>query len=473
MIAKSREEFIAGAKTLGLDERKSSELFGMIEKFAGYGFNKSHSTAYALIAYMTAYLKAHYPVEFMAALLSCDIPGRNFKSKDALVEHIEDCRRMQIEVVPPDVNACDPDFKVEGGKIHFGLSAVKACGGQAAEAIVAERAKNGPFASIFDFCERVDPAQCNRATIEALIKAGAFDNLGGHRAQCMAVLDKALQSGAAAAADRRSGQKGLFGDDDDEADDSAATSSLPNLPPWTEKEQLTQEKEVLGYYLSSHPLAEFEQTLKTFCTHSSKSLASLNHRDEVLLGGMLAAIKFSHTKNPRPGSVHTKYAMWDLEDMDGITRCIMWPEQFAEHGTQVVADSILAVRGKVDRRPGAEETNLIVDELIPLADLSERYSSGVIIRVREADHGERGLEQLREILRGYPGSKKLKLRLDLASGGQVWLDSKWPGLDLNPELRERVEGLLGPGSLAIQASRPQPQSGGNGNARRQRQPART
>jgi DNA polymerase III subunit alpha len=475
MIAKYREEFIAGAKTLGLDEKKSSELFGMIEKFAGYGFNKSHSTAYALIAYMTAYLKAHYPVEFMAALLSCDIPGRNFKSKDALVEHIEDCRRMQIEVLPPDVNACDPDFKVESGKIHFGLSAVKACGGQAAEAIAAERAKNGPFAGIFDFCERVDPALCNRATIEALIKAGAFDNLGGHRAQCMAVLDKALQSGAAAAADRRSGQKGLFGDDEDEADGSTAAFALPKLPPWTEKEQLTQEKEVLGYYLSSHPLAEFESTLKTFCTHSSKSLASLNHRDEVLLGGMLAAIKFSHTKNPRPGSVHTKYAMWDLEDMDGITRCIMWPEQFAEHGAQVVADSILAVRGKVDRRPGAEETNLIVDELIPLADLSERYSSGVIIRIREADHGERGLEQLREILRGYPGSKKLKLRLDLAAGGQVWLDSKWAGLDLNPELRQRVEGLLGPGSLAIQASRPQPQNGGNGNnnARRQRQPART
>ncbi len=478
IIARYREEFIAGAKSLGLDEKKSSELFGMIEKFAGYGFNKSHSTAYALIAYMTAYLKAHYPVEFMAALLSCDIPGRNFKSKDAMVEHLEDCRRMNIEVVPPDVNDCDPEFKVEAGKIYFGLSAVKACGSGAAEAIAAERVKNGPYANIFDFCERVDPQFCNRATIEALIKAGAFDHLGGHRAQCMTVLDRALQSGAAAAADRRSGQKGLFGDDND--DDacglaSAAASSLPTLPPWSEKEQLTQEKEVLGYYLSSHPLAEFEQTLKTFCTHTSKSLAGLAHRDEVLLGGMLAAIKFSHTKNPRPGAVHTKYAMWDLEDMDGITRCIMWPEQFAEYGAQVVADSILAVRGKIDRRPGAEETNLIVDELIPLADLSQRYSSGVIIRVRETDHGDRGLEQLREILRGYPGSKKLKLRLDLASGGQVWLDSKWPGLDLNPELRERVEGLLGPGSIAIQASRPQPQSGGNGNgnARRQRQPVRT
>ncbi|HEX6962924.1 MAG TPA: DNA polymerase III subunit alpha [Lacipirellula sp.] len=474
IIAKYREEFIAGAKSLGLDEKKSNELFGMIEKFAGYGFNKSHSTAYALIAYMTAYLKAHYPVEFMAALLSCDIPGRNFKSKDALVEHIEDCRRMQIEVLPPDVNACDPDFKVENGKIHFGLSAVKACGGQAAEVIAAERAKNGPFTSIFDFCERVDPALCNRATIEALIKAGAFDSLGGHRAQCMAVLDKALQSGAAAAADRRAGQKGLFGEDDDE-DQSAAASVLPNLPEWSEKEKLTQEKEVLGYYLSSHPLAEFEGTLRTFCSHSSKSLGDLKHRDEVLLGGMLAAIKFSHTKNPRPGSVHTKYAMWDLEDLDGITRCILWPEQFAEYGSQVVADTIIAVKGKVDRRPGAEETNLIVDELIPLTDLSERYASGVIIRVREREHGERGLEQLREILRGYPGSKKLKLRLDLAAGGQVWLDSKWPGLELNPELRERVDGLLGPGSIAIQTARPTAKNGNgaNGNYQRQRQPART
>jgi DNA polymerase-3 subunit alpha len=164
--------------------------------------------------------------------------------------------------------------------------------------------------------------------------------------------------------------------------------------------------------------------------------------------------------------------MWDLEDMDGITRCILWPEQFAICGEHVVADAILGVRGKIDRRPGAEEVNLIVDELIPLSELSERYATGVMIRIREAEHGQRGLEQLREILRGYPGNKKLRLRLDLAAGGQVWLDSKWPGLELNPELRERVEGLLGPGSLALQATRPKMQSGADQNGRRQRQPAR-
>jgi DNA polymerase-3 subunit alpha len=473
IIARYREEFIAGAKSLGLDEKKASELFGMIEKFAGYGFNKSHSTAYALIAYMTAYLKAHYPVEFMAALLSCDIPGRNFKSKDSLVEHIEDCRRMQIDVLPPDVNASDPDFKVAAGKSHFGLSAIKACGGAAAEAIAAERQNNGPFTSIFDFCERVDPQHCNRATIEALIKAGAFDSLGGHRAQLMAVIDRALQCGAAKAADRRSGQKGLFGEEEEVAGPANTASVLPDVPRWQDKEQLAQEKEVLGYYLSSHPLEEYEQTLRTFCTHSSKTLGGLAHRDEVLLGGMLAAIKYSHTKNPKPGAP-SKYAMWDLEDMDGITRCIMWPDQFAEHGERVAADAILAVKGKIDRRPGAEEVNLIVDELIPLSELPERYSSSVVICIRETDHGQRGLEQLREILRGYPGHKKLKLRLDLACGGQVWLDSKWPGLELNPELRSRVENLLGPGSFGVQASRPAPKNGNgaNGHARSPRQPAR-
>jgi DNA polymerase-3 subunit alpha len=250
---------------------------------------------------------------------------------------------------------------------------------------------------------------------------------------------------------------------------------LPNLPPWSDKEQLAAEKEVLGYYLSSHPLAEFEGTLRTFCTHSAKSLAGMQHRDEVLMGGMLAAIKFSHTKNPRPGSVHTKYAMWDLEDLDGNTRCIMWPEQFAEFGQHVQADAILAISGKIDRRPGAEETNVIVDELIPLADVSERFTSGVVICVNEQTHGEHGLEQLREILRGYPGGKKLKLRLDLANGDKVLIDSGWKGIDVIPELRARVESLLGQGSLLLQAARPKPSapSNGYGDGARRRESART
>ncbi len=228
MIAKFREEFTAGAVEQGLKAREADELFGMIEKFAGYGFNKSHSTAYALIAYMTAYLKAHFSVEFMAALLSGDIQGRNFKKKDSLVEHLEDCRRMNITVVPPDVNRCHGDFAVEAGQILFGLAAVKGCGMQAAEAIRAERRANGPFRDLFEFCERLDPAQVNRGAIESLVKAGAFDFTGARRSQNMAAIERALQSGASALADRRSGQKGLFADEGEES--AAPPRACPTCP---------------------------------------------------------------------------------------------------------------------------------------------------------------------------------------------------------------------------------------------------
>jgi DNA polymerase-3 subunit alpha len=451
LIAKFREQFIDGARGRGLDKRKAEELFSQIEKFAGYGFNKSHSTAYALIAYQTAYLKAHYPVEFMAALLSGDIPGRNFKSKDSLVEHLEDCQRMNVAVVPPDVNRSEVDFAVSEGKILFGLSAIKGCGAAAAEAIVAVRRQGGPFASLFDFCERVDPQLCGRSTIETLVKAGALDTLGAHRSQLLAAIERAMQSGAAVLADRRSGQRGLF-TDDNEPSAAATAAALPPLPEFAEKERLAMEKEVLGFYLSSHPLAEFEATLRTFCTHMSPQLARLEPRTEVLLGGMLAAVKFSHTKNPRAGSTHTKYAMWDLEDLEGIVRCIIWPEQFAEFGHLVKADAILALRATVDRRPGADEVNLIVQELIPLDELSARFSSSVVIRVREDVHGSDTLATLREIVRGYPGNKPLRLRLELADGGSVMLDCPKSGVTIDPELRRRVDELLGAGNFRLTAA---------------------
>jgi DNA polymerase-3 subunit alpha len=406
-----------------------------------------------LIAYQTAYLKAHYPVEFMAALLSGDIPGRNFKSKDSLVEHLEDCQRMRVEVVPSDVNRSQVDFAVAEGKILFGLSAIKGCGSGSAEAIVAARRDGGPFASLFDFCERVDPQACGRATIETLVKAGALDSLGARRAQLMAAIDRAMQCGAAVLADRRSGQRGLFEADGDESA-TASNGALPDLPEFGEKERLAMEKEVLGFYLTSHPLAEHESTLRTYCTHMSSQLAKLEPRTEVLVGGMLAAVKLSHTKNPRPGSTHTKYAMWDLEDFDGLVRCIIWPEQFAEFGHLVKPDAILAMRAAVDRRPGSDDVNLIVQELIPLEELSARYTSGVIIRLLEDVHGAEALASLREIVRGYPGNKPLRLRLELAAGGSVTLECAASGVTLDPELRRRVDELLGPGNFRLLGAAP-------------------
>jgi DNA polymerase-3 subunit alpha len=358
---------------------------------------------------------------------------------------------------------------VVDGTIRFGLSAIKGCGTGAAEAICAARQRDGEFRSLFDLCERVDAQICNRTTIETLIKAGALDSVGAKRSQQMAVVDRALQSGASASADRRSGQKNLFGADDADEEDAGAANDLPKLPEWREKEKLASEKEVLGFYLSSHPLTQHEKTLAAYCTHNTTELAGLTHRTEVMVGGLISAIKFSHTKNARAGTTQTKYAMFDLEDTSGAVRSILWPDQFALHGDLVEADRIVVVRGVVDRRPGSEEVNLIVNELIPLDELKARYTGGVIIRVDEQKHGERGLAQLREILRGYPGKKTLRLRLALADGTGVELACDNRRVEPNMEMQRRVDELLGPGNFRLITEPPKvsasPPRGGNGRDR--------
>ncbi len=301
MINRFHEQFIAGSAQQGLKKAEADDLWTLIQKFAGYGFNKSHSTAYALIAYMTAYLKAHYPVEFMAALLSGDIPGRNFKRKDSLVEHLEDCQRMDITVVPPDVNTSDVDFTVADGKIFFGLSAIKGCGGGAAEAIVAARKPTGRSRTCLTFANESNRPAAIARRLETLIKAGAFDSLGAFRSQLSAVLDRAFQSGAAALADRRAGQRSLFGDDEEA--DTPQKVDLPDIPEWEERQKLLLEKEVLGFYLSSHPLAEHQAKLTAYCTHTTTELSGLSDRTEVYVGGMLSSIKHAHVrKASRPSS---------------------------------------------------------------------------------------------------------------------------------------------------------------------------
>lgn len=456
LMAKYHEQFVEGACAQGLDKKSAEHLWGMIEKFAGYGFNKSHSTAYARIAYITAYLKAHWPVEFMAALLSSDIPNRNFTKKDSLVEHLEDCQRMHIEVLPPDVNRSRAEFGVtrgaegERGKIVFGLSAIKGCGGAAAEGVVREREANGPYRDIFDLCERVDPSVVGRTAIESLIKAGALDSLGGTRAQHMSVLDRALQAGAAKAADKRRGQRSLFDMRDDEQEESTTGVVLPQVAPWEDREQLNREKEVLGFYLSSHPLREFEQQLKQYRSHATVELGELPHGTEVALGGMISSITVKHTRNPRPDGP-SKFGMFDLEDGEGIMRCILWPEPYARYGHLLQNDAILVALGTVDKRGGGDEANLVVNELVGMDDLSRRFTRGILIRLREGVHTPKTLDQLQEILRGYEGTCELQLLVCLNDGHCVPMSCDDFRVSLDAEMRRRVEELLGPGSVRLLA----------------------
>jgi DNA polymerase-3 subunit alpha len=463
IIDRQKEEFLTGAASQGMRAVEANDLWVLITKFAGYGFNKSHSTAYALIAYQTAYLKTHYPVEFMAALLCCDIPGRNFQRKDALVEHIEDCDRMQIEVIHPSVNSSASEFTVRDGNIHFGLSAIKGCGKSAATAINLARERGGLFKDIFDFCERVDPTACNRATVETLVKAGAMDSLGGHRRQLLEVVDRAIQAGQSAAEDRRNGQQNLFAAmDDDETD--VTEVALPDVMEFEEREKLVQEKEVLGFYLSSHPLDEYRELLGEYCSHTTSTLANLPDRMEVFVGGMLSNIRHLHTRKSRPGSP-TKYADFELEDMDGSIRCIAWPDRFAESGHMIESDAIMLLRAVVDRRGGNDSANLIVSELIPLDQLDSLLVTGVIIRVDEKLHGAEMISKVREITRGYPGNASLELLICLGDGTRVQLKSQTQNVDVTPELRQRLDDLLGPGNLRRITARPSTTPQGSGSSR--------
>jgi len=463
LINQNREKFLSGSEEKGLSAADALDLWNLIIKFAGYGFNKSHSTAYALIAYQTAFLKAHHPLEFMAALLSGDIPGRNFKKKDALVEHLEDCQRMEIEVVPPDVNTSDVDFSVGDRNIYFGMAAVKGCGGAAAEAVVIERKKRGRYSDLFDFCERVEASACNRSTIETLIKAGGMDSLGGNRHQLTEVIDRAMQSGANALADRRRGQKSLFGDLEEE-DGASPKVEYPELAEWEEREKLAKEKEVLGFYLSSHPLAEYEEKLKNFCSHTITQLSGLTHRTEVLIGGLVSSIKYSHTRNPKPGQP-SKFANFDLEDMSSAIRCIVWPDDFLAYDELIQQDAVLVARGAVDKSRG-DEPNLVVNELIRIDDLDAKYTIGIRVRLDFEKQGIEILPRFREILRGYPGRCNLEIVVSMDDGSTVRLKSQNTSVDVTPQLRTRIDDLLGPGNYRLLTEPPKPSSNGGGGGRR-------
>ena len=228
------------------------------------------------------------------------------------------------------------------------------------------------------------------------------------------------------------------------------------------------EKEVLGFYLSSHPLAEYEQTLSTYCSHTTAELTDLTDRTEVMVGGMLSAIRLAHVRKAREAGGNTKYANFDLEDIAGAVRCILWPEEFSSFGHLVQADAILVCRATVDRRGGGDDVNLIVNELIPLDQLDSRYTKGVMIRVDEDKNGAAGIKQLYEIVRGYPGDCPLQMMLQLSDGSRVVLESQSIRVAIQPELRQRVDDLLGAGNFRLLIAPPKPSQSRNASNGRQR-----
>lgn len=398
-------EYIAGAEKNGISTELAKELWNLIVAFAGYGFNKSHSTAYGLIAYETAYLKAHYPVQFMAALLSCGM-----ESSERIAEHVDDSRRQDIEVLPPDVNTSEVEFVVVGDAISFGMAAIKGVGEAALEAMVAERNENGPFRDIFDLTERVDPKALNKSALETLVRVGALDNLPGNRAQNLEVLDRAVQSALSKAKDKASGQMNLFGGDDDEADSSGeATISLPDVPDWPKPQKLAAEKDCLGFYLTSHPLAQHSKRINRYAQTTNKQLADADDGAPVTIAGMVGSIKIATAKKTNANGLN-KYANFDMEDATGIVRCIAWPSDYDRFKELIKTENILIIQGKVDRR--GREPNIVVNRLLTLDQADKEFTSQVAIKFDRGVHSLDDVERVRKVIGRYPGSTDVILVVD-------------------------------------------------------------
>jgi len=388
VINAERPKFIEGAVNHGLSKPQANDLFDLILKFAGYGFNKSHSTGYAIIAYQTAYLKTYFPAQYMAALLTFESQA---KKVDDWIPYVDDCRRTMwpdhsakhahigIEVRPPDINRSQAEFTVvfDGdeprdhvhGHIRFGLSAIKGAGKAAIRSIIGERETHGSYESLFDFCERVDLRSVNKATIEALIKCGAFDAVHSkhERAALALSIDDAVKAGQSIASDRAAGQSTFFDDFAAAAPKQAEPrAQLRIASPWAELESLQFEKDVLGFYASGHPLDRHLETVERFCSHSLRELREIEKETTAIVAGILTNVKAGLSRGGR--SPNQKMAWITIQDRSGSLDGVVFADAFAKHSHLVHADSIVVVTGRVDRQRA--EPNIVVERIYPIEQAS-------------------------------------------------------------------------------------------------------
>src|SRR4051812_15676683 len=453
VMAKQREAFMDGAAKNGINEKKAKKIFDLMEFFAGYGFNKSHSTTYAWVAYQTAFLKANYPSHFMAALLTIEAANT-----DKLAMYLGECRDLGIPILPPDINTSQLAFAVETSRtaqpaldgiplanppVRFGLCAVKNVGEGAILSMLGVREKQGRVDSLFTLCEQVDQRLVNKRPIESLVKAGAFDDLADgpvpqRRARLFAAVDKAIEHGSRQQRNREEGKVSFF---DLANDDGPATAiPLPEVAPWTEAQQLAFEKESLGLYMSGHPLERFSEELKTFGAQRIADLAQ--SLPDVWVGGIVSGLRPLKTKKG------DRMAVFMLDDIAGGVEVIVFPEAFAKCGHLIAADAMLLVRGKFEKDD--ESARLVATELQPISLLRERTTREVVIHLQAPSRD--AMERLAELLSRHRGDRRVLLELDVKKNGG-------PGLRVRADVAQRVrpseklveevELLCGSGSVVL------------------------
>ncbi len=385
VIDASKADFVRGAVERGLNQATAQEIFGLIEKFGSYGFNKSHTAAYAQIGYQTAYLKTHFTAEFMAALLSSEIDDAN--KRMVMVEHIADAKKLGVDVLPPDINVGMPDFDVKNGQITFGLTAIKGLGRNAAEEIVQAR-KGLRFKDLFDFCERVDTRIVSRAAVERLIKAGAMDAFGTRAGQILAV-EKAFSAAEQRETDKKRGQKNFFdlfnesGDEESHVRNRIENETVQEIKEWPEVEKLKFEKEALDFYISSHPLAQFEEQLRRLRTHTAAEVVKVATGAPVIVAGMVTALQ--HRTVQKNGK---RWAMLQLEDFTGQAKCILWSETFLQFKDVVTEDAIVLFEGTIERRDGAGPGDVIVKRVMNVEQARREMTRVLLLRMNYAEDSE-------------------------------------------------------------------------------------
>lgn len=434
VIAGLRETFISGALARQVDPRVAGQIFDLMEHFAGYGFNKSHSAAYALIAYQTAYLKTKYPVAFMAALLT------SFRgNSDKVSYYIQECRRLGIEILPPDVNESMINFTVVGDRIRFGLAAVKNVGEGAVDAIIGARRKNGPFLSLDDFCRRVDLRQVNKRVVESLIICGAFDSLKVYRSQLLAILDDCIETAQANRRDQQTqidGQVSLF-DLLDEPEFQQVQHSLPAISEFSRRDLLAREKEVLGFYVSGHPLEDCQDRLSR--TTRITELLQRKDGDRLTVGGLVTALRRTTTKRGE------RVVYFTLEDVNGSVNVIFFPRNQHRDLEFLQEDTVVLVNGRVSLQE--ESCRIFGEDVKPLGFTPARPEQVVYVRIHPLAGHLDVMERLRVLLMQWHGYTPVFLYFVEQKELVKIAPSFW--VETSPELCYGIEELCGPGSCFL------------------------
>jgi len=439
IMAKFKDQFVNGAVSNGIPQKNATKIFELMEFFAGYGFNKSHSAAYAVITYQTAYLKANYPLQYMVSQLSCEK-----QNTDKIIDYIEDCRRMNIEILKPDINESHSDFTIsEGNKIRFGLGSIKNVGEKAIESIISAREKGGKFSSILDFCKRVDLRTANKQVIEFLVKSGSFDSLYDDRAKLFAYIDSAMELGSAMNKGKRMGQRTLF--DIGNTMDVFATTNLTintSIAPWTENELRQAEKESMGFYFGSNPLSTYAEKLKLLTTISSAELSELPDGANVIVGGIITETKKSTTKKGSPMMYIT------LEDMEGTIKCIAFDKELREYESLAKTDAVVFICGNIGNKGSAPSVK--INEIISEKNAFSRLVKSFGLRLDATHFDETKLIQLKEIIKNNSGTCPFFIEISIPNNAhvQIQTSSKY-FTSVTEDFLSRTQELFDPQNLLI------------------------